>query len=142
MSFNIFWNYFIFFYYLQEKHLFIPERLSLSLLEVNYLYPVLWDLTMRERGVFAELGEVWFNGLGHVAQGELLVHNVSNLRQVLLGLGVQDDGWYVCIQDCLYPPCDLPQWRGDKFLWFSSLDATFVHHLGIVNMFEPFTQKP
>ena len=76
---------------------------------MNDLYLVLWDLAVGEARVVAELDEVGLDGLGDVAECELLVHDVGDLRQVLLGLGVEDDGGDVCVQDRLDPPCDLAE---------------------------------
>lgn len=89
---------------------------------------------MGEAGEGAELGEVGLDALGHVAEGELLVQGAGDLGQVLLRLGVEDDGGDVGVEDGLDPPRDLAE-RGDHIV--HGPEGVLVHGPGAMHTFEP-----
>lgn len=89
----------------------------------------------------AELGEVGLDGLGDIAEGELLVHDVGDLRQVLLGLGVEDDGGDVGVQDRLDPPCDLAEGGRHQACGLLGERPCEEDGLGDVDALEPLAQE-
>ena len=111
---------------------------------MNDLYLILRDLAVWEAGVLTELGEVGLNGLCDVADGELLVHDVGDLGQVLLGLGVDDERGDVCVNDCLNPPTNLAERRLNELpgALYRLAVLPVVHRLYCVNPLEPLAKEP